>query len=968
MGLLDRFKPQPRWKHADATVRMAGVQEVPEEEQELLAELARTDDDARVRRVAVSKLGNVAVLSEIARSETDAEVRDEAAGVLLDIALGAYEADEEASSAAVDGLRALPHGEALKQLVLVAKSARRESVSRRALEALGTDSRALGTTARRSEHAAIRLAALALVTDEGELAATALRAEYKDVALAALERVTDPAALRAVAARAKNAAAQRRARAAVRAIEERDAAAAAAEARRLAAIEQARRARRDICREVEALASAGDAARVPARLDAFDARWRGLDDEPDADVAARYAQAVHAVRERLAQEEARSAERARQQEARAAALTGRTRIIDQIAALPAPDVAAALPGLREAWEQLDPIPGGDEPSITARFESVWRDAERRAREAHMVHEALERMTALCAEAEAVAADERFPAHAEARTHWKRLREEWRTSVEATHGDGRAAALTERWSAAVEKIRAREQAVREARAHEDQQAIDHARRCIEALARLAAVPDATLKALDRALRDARDVAATLDRLPASPERDDLRRQLEAAQPAIVTRVQELRNADDWQRWANASVQEQLVTRMEALKEVTDPAQAARRMRDLQAEWKTVAAGPRDHGQALWNRFRAAADEIRGRTEQYFVEQAQQRAENLKRKQALIEQAEALAGSTDWIATAEAIKALQVEWKAVGPGPRREEQASWERFRSACDRFFTRRNEDLAARKQSWAENLARKDALAARAETLAESTDWEQAAAELKTLQAEWKTVGPVRKSRSEAVWHRFRTACDRFFERYKQRHAVDVSGRVASREAVVAEAEALAAAASADGAPAEPLTLLRGLRARWTAAPGVPREAHAALTARFDAALAAIAARDAARLTGTEFDIERNLRRLQDLCARAERLAGPAAVVQREVVSPASILATQLREALAANTIGGRADDETRGRAADQEMRQLQAAWTQVGFVPDAQARPLTVRFQRASQRFFDQREQRRRAVAGRPG
>ena len=82
-------------------------------------------------------------------------------------------------------------------------------------------------------------------------------------------------------------------------------------------------------------------------------------------------------------------------------------------------------------------------------------------------------------------------------------------------------------------------------------------------------------------------------------------------------------------------------------------------------------------------------------------------------------------------------------------------------------------------------------------------------------------------------------------------------------------------------------------------------------------------------------------------------------------MSPAAILATQLREALAANTIGGRADDESKVRAAEHEIRQLQTSWAQVGFVPEAQARPLALRFQRACQRFFDQREQRRRALAG---
>ena len=102
MGILDRFKTQPKWKHADAEVRLAGVHELPEDEQDVLAEVARTDDDARVRKAAVGKLGTVGTLAEILRADADESVRDQAAGVLLDIALGAFEADEASSLAALD--------------------------------------------------------------------------------------------------------------------------------------------------------------------------------------------------------------------------------------------------------------------------------------------------------------------------------------------------------------------------------------------------------------------------------------------------------------------------------------------------------------------------------------------------------------------------------------------------------------------------------------------------------------------------------------------------------------------------------------------------------------------------------------------------------------------------------------------------------------------------------------------------
>src|SRR5262249_59982665 len=111
----------------------------------------------------------------------------------------------------------------------------------------------------------------------------------------------------------------------------------------------------------------------------------------------------------------------------------------------------------------------------------------------------------------------------------------------------------------------------------------------------------------------------------------------------------------------------------------------------------------------------------------------------------------------------------------------------------DKDSRQRHADPAERKTRWVANLARKDALIARVEALKASTDWDAAAGEIKKLQAEWKTIGPVKKSRSEALWQRFRGGCDYFFARYAQRHDIARGERVAAREAIVAELEALAA-------------------------------------------------------------------------------------------------------------------------------------------------------------------------------
>ena len=105
-------------------------------------------------------------------------------------------------------------------------------------------------------------------------------------------------------------------------------------------------------------------------------------------------------------------------------------------------------------------------------------------------------------------------------------------------------------------------------------------------------------------------------------------------------------------------------------------------------------PRPQGDVLWRRFKTAHDIVWARCEAYFAAEAQSRTENLARKIALCEQAEALADSTRWIQTAEEVKRLQAEWKAIGAVTRGQEKAVWDRFRSACDRFFTRRQADLA----------------------------------------------------------------------------------------------------------------------------------------------------------------------------------------------------------------------------------------------------------------------------------
>src|SRR5206468_4720046 len=190
--------------------------------------------------------------------------------------------------------------------------------------------------------------------------------------------------------------------------------------------------------------------------------------------------------------------------------------------------------------------------------------------------------------------------------------------------------------------------------------------------------------------------------------------------LTAKVQELREVAGWQRWANVGIQEQLCEKMEALRTADDADETARQIRELQQQWRQAADVPRAQGEALWRRFKTAHDEVWAKCEAHFAAQADARATNFAKKLALAERAEALADSTRWIQTAEEIKTLQAEWKTIGAVTRGQEKAVWERFRLACDRFFTRRHADLAERKAVWAQKLAKKDAAVARGEGLADS--------------------------------------------------------------------------------------------------------------------------------------------------------------------------------------------------------------------------------------------------------
>ncbi len=685
--------------------------------------------------------------------------------------------------------------------------------------------------------------------------------------------------------------------------------------------------------------------------------WVELNADADIDpsIVAEFETLSDAVRSALAADEASRATAARAAAAQREEQAERVRLCEQVEGLSGDDIPAALAEARAAWDALAPMPAAWAADLQRRFDDAVKAAERRHETAEQARELRAQAPSIVDEVETLVGQD----YAVVRGQWQALRRKWQAVQRTGEIDP---ALAERFQAAATAFEAGEATVREGKQKQQQDNLQRLQAAVQALEARAAAESLSLKDADTIVKDVKLVVGTMGPLPTPQDREDLTVRLSAVRAAVQPRLDELRNAEEWKRWANVQVQEELCGKMEALIPLadTEPAKAAEEMRQLQEKWKPVAAAPRSQGEALWTRFKAAQGQVYEKCKDFFAEQAVERQEALKKKEELCARAEALSDSTDWVRTADAMKALQAEWKAIGPVTRGREKAIWERFRKACDGFFTRRQADMKQRKSDWGDNLSKKEALITEAEQLAQSTNWEQASARLKALQVEWKTIGPVKKSKSDQVWERFRAACDLFFERFKNRDQEAIQTKFVDRDTAVAEIEALVPDEGAE-MPDDLYNKVQAARARWLQGPELPRHVLTPLAERVNGALLSLVTRWPDAFTGGELDPTVTAKRMEKLAAKVEALApnDGGAAKATAALSPAELLARQWREALAANTMGAgaaRQAEEARQRAADQELRSAQSAWLRLGPVSPDVRKPLQERFDKAVRRVLDGR------------
>jgi hypothetical protein len=947
MGILDKLKPSPRWKHADPEVRLEGVREL--EDGTEIAILAETDPEPRVRLAAIARLSDPVALGRVLTGDSSDDARERAADRLHALATNGHEVS--VALAAVHGLNDP------RRLSAIARGDYGDEVRRAALDRT-TDSRALGAIARHARHTSTALSALERLGDEhqDELLEVALHGDHRDVAEAAFERRVrlgaDLALLRQVEAKAQQKSVAKRARATIQDVE-------AAEAGRVAAEQERRRRESALVADAARLADVEDVAVARAELARVREAWAALGVSDAGTLAqfeegARAAEAAIARREQAAEEAAEAARRRAEAVATCAALCERVETID------GDDVLPQLEPIEEEWRALMPIVGNgpEADRVAERFAMAVAACRKRHELGALLAEARDKLAALVAEAEALPSDADAVA---ASARWHALSREARGLTAILSDASRPESeLTQRLVAIGEVFEARHAEAREALARAQAELAAQLQRLEDRSKRVADAESITLREGERLMRDIVAGLDQLGRVETTREIDEAAGRLRSLQEKVAPRVRELREMDEWRRFANGQQQEKLIAMAQAILaslkadeeagKPSDLAATARALRELHGKWQDVAEAPRHAAQRLWEEFRGATDEIRSRCAGYFAQLREARHTNLQAKAALVEEAESLAESTDWGKASARFQELQTAWQSAGPVPRDAGRELGQRFRTACNRFFARRREDLAERKKVWSDNLARKEALCARAEELADSTEWDAASSELKRLQAEWKTIGPVRRNKSEAVWHRFRTAADRFFERFHRRHELALAGKLAERDALVAEVEALAAI-EAETAPEGLLDTLQGLRTAWNRSVPLPPAELKPLADRWQAAFAAIGVRWPETLKGTDMDPDVVVGKLEKLVAKVEAHLEDEKPAEAKGLSQTELLAARLRDALANNAIGGRGSDESKWRAAAEAVKDAQAAWQRLAPLAAGRTEMLDSRFTTACRR-----------------
>ncbi|HOY38940.1 MAG: DUF349 domain-containing protein [Bacteroidales bacterium] len=280
--------------------------------------------------------------------------------------------------------------------------------------------------------------------------------------------------------------------------------------------------------------------------------------------------------------------------------------------------------------------------------------------------------------------------------------------------------------------------------------------------------------------------------------------------------------------NLDLKIELCNKAESLLIDPDVVEAYKKLQEYHQQWKELGPVPADKREEVWERFQVATRQINKNHQDYFLKIKEELENNLKQKEIVCEQAEALLLEpcdtiAQWEDISKKFTELQSIWKSIGMVPRKNNAAVYERFRAACNTFFENKKQFFSQIRDEQNNNLQRKIELCIQAESIKESTDWKKTTNDFLLLQKQWKEIGPVPRKQSQEIWLRFRKACDSFFNT-KQNYFANIDNEFATnlnlKQTLINEVTSFSDTGSNSGN----LEKLREFQNRWIEIGQVPHK------------------------------------------------------------------------------------------------------------------------------------------------
>ena len=265
--------------------------------------------------------------------------------------------------------------------------------------------------------------------------------------------------------------------------------------------------------------------------------------------------------------------------------------------------------------------------------------------------------------------------------------------------------------------------------------------------------------------------------------------------------------------------ELCEKAEELLDEKSITKAFKALQKLHEDWKEVGPVPQDKKDEIWERFKAATDKINQIRREHYSKIEEEQTSNLETKKALCDKAEELIAEDYQSVNAWQKKSTELAeifgiWKTVGPASKKDNEEIWQRFRGTMDTFFSKKKAFFAGLKDRQTENLERKTQLCIEAEALMDSSEWKTVTEQMKKLQEEWKTIGPVPKRHTDKIWKRFRAACDTFFNRKNEHFSgrrTEEDANLAAKKALIEEIKAFQLTPSRN----ENMEAIKAFQKRW---------------------------------------------------------------------------------------------------------------------------------------------------------